>query len=103
MDLGFDFDASSFSLGNLEHIVPRFSVPPLLDKPQNPIHDTLKKTSISTKVTREWREQLEIVPEGSIHPPSDSLWSDAVKRDKRKLVRPISLSDVCLYMIFSRT
>jgi hypothetical protein len=88
MDLGFDFDASSLSLGNLEQIVPRFFVPPLLDKPQNPIQDTLIKTTFSTKVTREWREQFGIVPEESVHPPSDSLWSDAVKHDKRKSVRP---------------
>lgn len=81
-----EFDESA-SQAVLPEFKPHFFVPPMLDKPQNPIMDTLKLHSPTVPVPTPLRLGLptelasltfDIQPQG-FSKPNDSIWADALK------------------------
>jgi hypothetical protein len=84
----------------LPQILPRFYIPPLPDKPQNPIMDGLRFVSRNYLVSTPsiWPAELVIMAEDLSMAPvpksSDTLWADAVKRADRCQVRLVGLAKI---------
>jgi hypothetical protein len=87
-------DMTSSTMDDLPKIGPRFFVPRLTEKPQDPIMDTLKlANSKETHMnTRPIPLELAILTVDMDHPPShpknkNNIWTDAVTRNHASQVR----------------
>lgn len=84
-----DTDQVTLAINELPVLMPRFHVPPLADKPQNPIMDGLKFASIGDQP---WAHSPQLLPPeltiivddfsslAAVPNLSHSIWTDAAKR-----------------------
>ncbi|KAJ6498990.1 gamma-tubulin complex, DGRIP91/SPC98 component protein [Mycena sanguinolenta] len=79
-----EFDEYSSHSPVLPEFMPRFFIPPMLEKPQNPIMDTLKLRNPVAPVPTPLRlavptELASLAPINIVPKLNDSVWTDAIK------------------------
>jgi hypothetical protein len=98
--LDFRVDPVKIKMDELPQILPKFFIPPLADKPQNPIMDTLKLASQTSDhhLSALLPPELAVISTVSSfeqqfpNPPTvNNLWAEAITRKFGVRVCPLSL------------